>query len=99
MDARCNKAGHDAGWLLPHGAYSGAGAPVTPSMGVTIHPRVKRQAAARAQQVSLLEGKSRLEGAEACSHPNNKTSRLTMGCTLHTPCLSTPTRMTTPRPC
>jgi hypothetical protein len=40
VDARCNLA--HRGWLLPHGAYTGAGEPVTPSMGVTIHPRVKR---------------------------------------------------------
>ena len=41
VDARCNKA--HRGYLIKTGPFPGAGEPVTPSMGPTIHPRVKLQ--------------------------------------------------------
>ena len=55
LDPRCDKAGHDAGWLEPGGNGS---EPTTHTMGVTIHPRVKRQVGARLAQAawSLVYG-------------------------------------------
>ncbi len=45
VDARCN-AKH-RGWLVQTGQYPGVSEPVTPSRGVTIHPRIKRQVGER----------------------------------------------------
>lgn len=50
LDPRCNAA--HRGFLVQNGAFPGAGAPVTPTMGVTIHPRVKRQVGARLAQAA-----------------------------------------------
>eukprot|EP00937_MAST-01D_sp_MAST-1D-sp2_P003168 g3168.t1 len=50
LDARCDTA--HRGFLVQTGQYPGAGAPVTPSMGVTIHPRVKRQVGERLSQAA-----------------------------------------------
>ena len=49
LDPRCDRAGHDSGWLQPGGAGS---EPTTHTMGVTIHPRVKRQVGSRLAQAA-----------------------------------------------
>ena len=49
LDQQCDKAGHDAGWLQPGGNGS---EPTTHSMGVTIHPRVKREVGSRLAQAA-----------------------------------------------
>lgn len=49
LDPRCDRAGHNSGWLQPGGAGS---EPTTHTMGVTIHPRVKRQVGARLAQAA-----------------------------------------------
>ena len=43
---------NDGRFLVQTGQYPGSGEPVTPSMGVTIHPRVKRQVGARLAQAA-----------------------------------------------
>jgi len=43
---------NDGRFLVQTGQYPGSGKPVTPSMGVTIHPRVKRQVGARLAQAA-----------------------------------------------
>lgn len=55
VDPRC---GPHRGYLLQTEEYPGAGQPVTPSAGTTIHPRIKRQIGFRLAQAawSLVYG-------------------------------------------